>query len=219
MTSNQDLPNKKAYTNNSTGKPLKDHYQQRYNRSNSRESNGNSRQNSGSRRNSPHPRKKYDKNNNNRKYSKSPNRQENNSRQPDKYKKHDNNYNSHQSPKRNQYGSHYQKKQIHQITTDEGHETDEDYVDFLHSFDGYSDENEETDDYQSAAEEYEIGYMIQVHSTHTVKGPVWILPLLYKTTITSPIKETKHDLEIDFLLDSGASLNLINKATWDEIIF
>ena len=61
--------------------------------------------------------------------------------------------------------------------------------------------------------------MIQVHSTRTAKGPVWILPLLYKTTVISPTRETKHDLEIDFLLDSGASLNLLNKATWDEIQF
>merc|ERR1712004_249363 len=120
MTSNQDLPNKKAYTNNSTGKPLKEHYQQRYNRSYSRESNGNNRQNSGSRRNSPHPRGKFDKNNKHRKYSQSPNRQDNNSRPPDKHKKYDKNYNSQQSPKRNHYGSNYQKKQIHQVTTDEG---------------------------------------------------------------------------------------------------
>ena len=87
MTSNQNLRNKKAYTNNSTGKPLKEHYQQRYNRSNSRDSNGYNRQNSGSRRNSPHPRGKFDKNNKHRKYSQSPNRQDNNSRPPDKYKK------------------------------------------------------------------------------------------------------------------------------------
>ena len=100
MTSNQDLPNKKAYTNNSTGKPLKEHYQQRYNRSNSRDSNGNNRQNSGSRRNSPHQRGKYDKNNNHRKYSQSPNRQDNNSRQPDKYKKYEKKHNSTQPPKK-----------------------------------------------------------------------------------------------------------------------
>ena len=61
--------------------------------------------------------------------------------------------------------------------------------------------------------------MIQVHSTRTVKGPIWILPLIYKTTVTFPTKETKHDLEIDFLLDSGASLNLLNKSTRDEIHF
>ena len=61
--------------------------------------------------------------------------------------------------------------------------------------------------------------MIQIHSTRTVKGPIWILPHLYKTTVTFPTKETKHDLEIDFLLDSGASLNLLNKSTWDEIQF
>ena len=61
--------------------------------------------------------------------------------------------------------------------------------------------------------------MIQIHSTRTVKGPIWILPLLLKNTVTFPRKETKHDLEIDFLLDSGASLNLLNKSTWDEIHF
>ena len=76
MTSNQDLPNKKSYTNNSTGKPLKEAYQQRYNRSNSRDSNHYYRQNSGSRRNSPHPYGKYDKNRQNRKYSQSPSRNE-----------------------------------------------------------------------------------------------------------------------------------------------
>ena len=180
MTSNQDLPNKKAYTNNSTGKPLKEHYQQRYNRSNSRESNGNNRQNSGSCRNSPHPRGKFDKNNKHRKYSHSPNRQDNNSRPPDKYKKYEKIHNSQQSPKRSQNGSNYPRKQVHQVTTDDGHETDQDYIDFVHSFDGYTDDEEDDDDYQSATEDYEIGYMIQVHSTRTVKGPVWILPLLYK---------------------------------------
>ena len=152
MTSNQDLPNKKAYTNNSTGKPLKEHYQQRYNRSNSRESNGNNRQNSGSRRNSPHPRGKFDQNNKHRKYSQSPNRQNNNSQTPDKYKKYDKNNNSSRYSKGNQYGSNYQKKQIHQVSEhpDEGNETDQDYIDFIHSFDGYTDDEEESENYQSA---------------------------------------------------------------------
>merc|ERR1712140_14647 len=129
------------------------------------------------------------------------------------------NNNPSQYSKGNQYGSNYQKKQIHQVSEhpDEGNETDQDYIDFIHSFDGYTDDEEESENYQSAAEEYEIGYMIQVHSTRTVKGPVWILPLLYKTTVTFPTRETKHDLEIDFLLDSGASLNLLNKATWFSI--
>merc|ERR1711953_1561583 len=45
MTSNQDLPNKKSYTNNSTGKPLKEAYPHRYKRSNSRDSNYYNRQN------------------------------------------------------------------------------------------------------------------------------------------------------------------------------
>ena len=95
MTSNQDLPNKKAYTNYSTGKPLKEAYQQRYNHSNSRDSNRyNNRQNSASRRNSPHPYGKFDKNRqNNRTYSKSPSRnRDNNSRPPDNYKIYDRKY-------------------------------------------------------------------------------------------------------------------------------
>ena len=110
MTSNQDLPNKKSYTNNSTGKPLKEAYHQRYNRSNSRDSNHYYRQNSGSRRNSPHPNGKYDKNRQNRKYSQSPSRNENNSRPPDKYKKYEKKYSPQQSHRRNQYGSNRYRK-------------------------------------------------------------------------------------------------------------
>ena len=56
------------------------------------------------------------------------------------------------------------KTRLHQVSEhpDEGNETDQDYIDFIHSFDGYTDDEEESENYQSAAEEYEIGYMIQV---------------------------------------------------------
>ena len=49
------------------------------------------------------------------------------------------------------------------------------------------------------------------------KKPAWILPMYYYTKLEQEFTKQKPMLEIDFLLDSGATLNQLNGGTWNEI--
>ena len=48
-------------------------------------------------------------------------------------------------------------------------------------------------------------------------NPTWILPMYQCNKFEQDFTKQKPILEIDFLLDSGATLNLINEDTWNEI--
>ena len=48
-------------------------------------------------------------------------------------------------------------------------------------------------------------------------NPTWILPKYQCNKFEQDITKQKPVLEIDFLLDSGATLNLLNEDTWNEI--
>ena len=48
-------------------------------------------------------------------------------------------------------------------------------------------------------------------------NPTWILPMYQCNKFESQFTTQKPILEIDFLLDSGATLNLLNEDTWNEI--
>ena len=48
-------------------------------------------------------------------------------------------------------------------------------------------------------------------------NPTWILPMYQYSNPDQDFTTQKPILEIDFLLDSGATLNLINEDTWNEI--
>ena len=48
-------------------------------------------------------------------------------------------------------------------------------------------------------------------------NPTWILPMYQCNKIEQHFTKQRPILEIDFLLDSGATLNLLNEDTWNEI--
>ena len=48
-------------------------------------------------------------------------------------------------------------------------------------------------------------------------NPTWILPMYQRTSLEIDFTKQKPILEIDFLLDAGATLNLINEDTWNEL--
>ena len=48
-------------------------------------------------------------------------------------------------------------------------------------------------------------------------NPTWILPMYQYQKFEQDFTKQKPMLEIDFLLDSGATLNLLNEDTWNEI--
>ena len=50
-------------------------------------------------------------------------------------------------------------------------------------------------------------------------NPTWILPMYQYNKLEHDYTKQKPILEIDFLLDSGATLNLLNEDTWNEIKF
>ena len=56
------------------------------------------------------------------------------------------------------------------------------------------------------------------NSINTIESnPAWILPIYQCTSLESNFTKQKPKLEINFLLDSGATLNLLNKDTWNEL--
>ena len=48
-------------------------------------------------------------------------------------------------------------------------------------------------------------------------NPTWILPMYQYNEIEKDFTKQRPILEIDFLLDSGATINLLNEDTWNEI--
>ena len=48
-------------------------------------------------------------------------------------------------------------------------------------------------------------------------NPTWILPMYQCTKLEQDFTKQKPLLAIDFLLDSGATLNLLNEDTWNQI--
>ena len=48
-------------------------------------------------------------------------------------------------------------------------------------------------------------------------NPTWILPIYQCSKLEQDFRNQKPKLEIDFLLDSGATLNVLNEGTWSEI--
>ena len=56
------------------------------------------------------------------------------------------------------------------------------------------------------------------HSINTLESnPTWILPMYQCNKIEQDFTKQRPILEIDFLLDSGATLNLLNEDIWNEI--
>ena len=48
-------------------------------------------------------------------------------------------------------------------------------------------------------------------------NPTWILPMYQYNKLEQEFTRQRPVIEIDFLLDSGATLNLLNEDTWNEI--
>ena len=56
------------------------------------------------------------------------------------------------------------------------------------------------------------------HSINTLESnPTWILPMYQCNKIEQDFTKQRPILEIDFLLDSGATLNFLNEDIWNEI--
>ena len=78
---------------------------------------------------------------------------------------------------------------------------------------------------ESSNEDQEIldkFYNAHEDTCNTVKNtlesnPTWILPMYQCNNLEQAFTKQKPILEIDFLLDSGATLNLVNEDTWNEI--
>ena len=56
------------------------------------------------------------------------------------------------------------------------------------------------------------------NSINTIESnPTWILPMYQCTSLETDFTKQKTIPEIDFLLDSGATSNLLNEDTWNEL--
>ena len=53
------------------------------------------------------------------------------------------------------------------------------------------------------------------HTKRSTKRKIWTIPLLLESPRSKELEPP--DLEIDFLIDSGAESNMINIPTWNEI--
>ena len=75
-----------------------------------------------------------------------------------------------------------------------------------------------SDEDQQILEKFYSAQENTCNSINTIESnPTWILPMYQCTSFETDFTKQKPILEIDFLLDSGATLNLLNEDTWNEL--
>ena len=209
-----------------------------YNRNNNNNKYNNSRSKSRytnrshSRQHSPYNRNNNNYNNNNRQrhYSKDSNksdryrqRSSSNNRHYSNNNNRDDRRNSTQREQNDRYhskdrrtdGNKYNnnsKNRINNIETERQNDDPPGIDDYEYTSESSNEDQEILDKFYNANED----------TCNTVKNtlesnPTWILPMYQCNKIEQDFTKQRPILEIDFLLDSGATLNLLNEDTWNEI--
>ena len=225
--------NRNNYNRSRTNSYNRNNNNNRYNnsRSNSRYTNRNQ-----SRQNSPYNRNNidnsYKNNNRQRHYSKDSNKS-------DRYRQRSGSNNRHYSNKNNNNrdgrrhstqreqndryhskdrrtdGNKYNnnnKNRINNIDTDRQNDDPPRIDDYEYTSESSNEDQEILDKFYNANEDTCNTVVNTLES-----NPTWILPMYQCNKIKQDFTKQRPILEIDFLLDSGATLNLLNEDTWNEI--
>ena len=228
MRNNQNLPNRRIDSNNVNGRQLpstslvynssrsrytnhsQSRHQSPYNRSNNNSNKNYNRQNFDSRDSNRTDRYRQRSNNNNRHYS------NNNNRNDRRNLSHREQNNRHQlkDGRRdgNKYNNSNNKGRINNIETDRQNEDPPGIDEYEYTSESSNEDQEILDKFYNANEDTCNTIVNALES-----NPTWILPMYQCNKLEQDFTKQKPVLEIDFLLDSGATLNLLNEDTWNEI--
>ena len=179
-----------------------------YNRNNNNYSNDNyDRQRHYSKDSNKSDRYRQQSNSNNRHYSNNNNRDDRrNSTQRelnDRY---------HSKDRRTDVNNNNNKNMINNIETERQNDYPPGIDDYEYTFESSNEDQEILDKFYNANEDTCITVINTLESK-----PTWIPPMYQCNKIKQEFTKQKQILEIDFLLDSGATLNLLNEHTWNEI--
>ena len=182
-----------------------------YNKNNSY--NSNNRQRYNSRDSSRNDNCRQRSNSNNRHYSNNNNKDDSRNRsQKDNYR----HYNKERRNDGNRYNNNNNynnsKNRINNVESDKQND-DPPGIDEYEYTSESSDEDQEILDKFYNANEDTCNTIINTLESN----PTWILPMYQCNKLEQDFSKQKPILEIDFLLDSGATLNLLNEDTWNEI--
>ena len=185
--------------------------QSSYNKNNSY--NSNNRQRYNSRDSSRNDKYRQRSNSNNRHYSNNNNKDDSrNQSQKDSYR----HYNKERRNDGNRYNNNNNntnsKNRINNVESDKQND-DPPGIDEYEYTSESSDEDQEILDKVYIANEDTCNTIINTLESN----PTWILPMYQCNKFEQDFTKQKPILEIDFLLDSGAILNLLNEDTWNEI--
>ena len=155
-----------------------------------------------------------DRNDNHRQRSNSNNRNHsnNNSRDNRGYSSQREQNNRHYSKERRNDGNNNSKNRINSVELEKPN-NDPPGIDEYEYTSESSDEDQEILDKFYNANEDTCNTVINTLESN----PTWILPMYQYQKLEQDFAKQKPMLEIDFLLDSGATLNLLNEDTWNEI--
>ena len=172
--------------------------------------NNNNRQRYNSRNSNRNDRFRQRSSSNNRNYSNSNNRDDrrNSSQREQNQRK----YSAERRNEGNKYNNNNNKNRINNIKSDKNND-DPPGIDEYEYTSESSDEDQEILDKFYNANEDTCNTLINTLESN----PTWILPMYQCNKCEQDFTKQKPILEIDFLLDSGATLNLLNEDTWNEI--
>ena len=112
----------------------------------------------------------------------------------------------------NKYNNNNNKGRINNIETDRQNEDPPGIDEYEYTSESSNEDQEILDKFYNANEDTYNTILNALES-----NPTWILPMYQCNKFEQDFTKQKPVLEIDFLLDSGATLNLLNEDTWHEI--
>ena len=223
--------NRNNYNRNRSNSYHRSNSYNKYNNNNNNNNRSNSRYNdrNNSRQQSPYNSNKNNNNNNNRQRynsrdsnrndnyrqrsnSNNRNHSNNNSRDNRGYSSQREQNNRHYSKERRNVGNNNCKNRINSVGQEKSN-NDPPGIDEYEYTSESSDEDQEILDKFYNANEDTCNTVINTLESN----PTWILPMYQYQKFEQDFTKQKPMLEIDFLLDSGATLNLLNEDTWNEI--
>ena len=220
--------NRNNYNRNRSNSYHRSNSYNKYNNNNNNRSNSRYNDRNNSRQQSPYNSNKNNNNNNRQRYnSRDSNRNDNYRQRSNSNNRNHSNNNSRDnrgySSQREQNNRHYSKER-----RNDGHNNSKNRINSVGQeksnndppgIDEYEYTSESSDEDQEILDKF---YNANEDTCNTVintleSNPTWILPMYQYQKFEQDFAKQKPMLEIDFLLDSGATLNLLNEDTWNEI--
>ena len=182
-----------------------------YNRNNNNNNyNNNNRQRYNSRDSNRNDRFRQRSSSKNRHYSNNNNRDDR--RNSSQREQNQRNYSKERRNEGNKYNNNNNKNKINNIESEKQNDDPPGIDEYEYTSQSSDEEQEILDKFYNANEDTCNKLINTLES-----NPTWILPMYQCNKFEKDFTKQKPILEIDFLLDSGATLNILNEDTWNEI--